>query len=66
MNFMVFKDLYKVIVSDIPKVIDQQIGIDLFFMNSKGELVRMNSADVIAKGTAEASILALTFEYEEY
>ncbi len=61
----VFKDLYKVLISGIPKQIDQQLEFKLSTINSKGVLVALESADFVALGTKECSQLVMTFEYEE-
>ncbi len=63
---MKFKDLYKAIISDIPKEINQQISMDMYFCNSGGHLVRAVNSDFNALGQKEASILMLTIEYSEY
>ena len=61
-----FKDLYKVLVSDIPKVIDQAFKVDLYTISSTGTLIHLIPSDFIAKGAGEHSHLVMTFEYSTY
>jgi len=62
---MIFKDLYKVIVDEIPKRVNGQFTIDLFTIDSTGNLVKLIGSDFITKGSKEHSHMVLTFEFTE-
>lgn len=59
-----FKDLYKVISSDIPKIINQQINIQLYTISSTGVKIKLKPEDFVVKGATEHSHIIFTFEYE--
>lgn len=60
-----YKDLYKVLVDDIPKTIDQQITIKLYTLTSKGVLTPLTSADFIPHQSTEHTNMILTLEVIE-
>jgi len=62
---MIFKDLYKVIVDEIPKRVNGQFTIDLYAIDSTGKLVHLIPTDFIEKGAKEHSHMVLTFEFSE-
>lgn len=60
-----FKDLYKVLVDDIPKTIDQAITIKLYTLTSGGAITPLHPADFIPKENTEHTNMILTFEIIE-
>jgi hypothetical protein len=62
---MIFKDLYKVIVDEIPKRVNGQFTIDLYVIDSTGKIVKLIPTDFIEKGSKEHSHMVLTFEFNE-
>ncbi len=63
-NELQFKDLYKVLVDDIPKEVNGQFSIELSCLCSTGEMVRLHSSDFKTSG-AEQSVLVMTLEFTE-
>jgi len=62
---MIFKDLYKVLVDEIPKRVNGQFTIDLYTLDATGKLIKLIPTDFISKGAVEHSHMVLTFEFSE-
>jgi len=63
-NELQFKDLYKVLVDDIPKEVNGQFKVELSCLSSTGQMVRLHPADFKTSGS-EQSILVMTLEFTE-